>query len=706
MSFLYPLLLAGMAAVSLPIVLHLIRRHTRHHVTFSSLMFLRATLPRFRSRSRLEHIPLLLLRCLVLCLLALAFARPFLPRAAALSEGRAGKRIVLLLDTSASMRRMGMWTRAVEEAKSVLEDAGPSDRVSVMHFDRAVQTLVSFEQWATMEPAQRTSIVMQEISRLSPEWGATHLGQALVAAAEVIEDDEVDEGQRNLGIARIVLVGDLQRGSDLRALLAYEWPQRTELVVRAILCEGATNASVQLVTSRDHLGPSRAEEMPDIRVSNSSDAEREHFLLGWADEALSDAAPPLDVYVPPGRSVVVRGPKLPEGASAARLVLTGDDHEFDNVLYAAPRLRRQIDILYIGADDPNDPDEMLFYVRKAFQADRATTARVISRPGDEVLTVADVETAHLVIISDVLSRANLAPLRRYLETGRTILLVMKSAETASVLEGLAGGESLECREVDTTGYAMLGRVEFDHPLLKPFSDPRFADFTRIHFWKHRRMDMAALPGARTLAWYDDSSPAWFEMTLGRGTLLVWTSGWHPSDSDLALSSKFVPLMYSILEYVGTLPRRQAQYFVGDPVPIAVPMTAETADLQIRTPDDSIVRLGAGQQAFAQTNVPGIYTLLVPDGNRSFAVNVNADESRTDAMPVEELEKLGVSLKLTPDVAVAEMQPVSRHRNFSEMESDQKLWRWMLLAALVVLLIEIWLGGWLTRPSGVSEGEQI
>lgn len=50
MSFLYPLFLAGFAAVGLPIILHMIRRHTRKRVTFSSLMFLRTTLPRFKNR--------------------------------------------------------------------------------------------------------------------------------------------------------------------------------------------------------------------------------------------------------------------------------------------------------------------------------------------------------------------------------------------------------------------------------------------------------------------------------------------------------------------------------------------------------------------------------------------------------------------------------------------------------------------------------
>ena len=105
MSFLYPLLLAGVTAVALPIVLHMIRRHTRQRVTFSSLMFLRESLPRLQSRSRIEHISLLLLRCTALCLLAFAFARPFLVRPAATSTARAERHIVLLLDTSASMRR-------------------------------------------------------------------------------------------------------------------------------------------------------------------------------------------------------------------------------------------------------------------------------------------------------------------------------------------------------------------------------------------------------------------------------------------------------------------------------------------------------------------------------------------------------------------------------------------------------------------------
>ena len=79
MSFLAPLFLLGALAVVGPILFHLIRRTTREVTPFSSLMFLRESPPRVTRRSRLENLWLLLLRCLVIGLLALGFARPFFP---------------------------------------------------------------------------------------------------------------------------------------------------------------------------------------------------------------------------------------------------------------------------------------------------------------------------------------------------------------------------------------------------------------------------------------------------------------------------------------------------------------------------------------------------------------------------------------------------------------------------------------------------
>ena len=706
MNLLHPLLLAGIAAVGLPIVLHMIRRYTHHRVTFSSLMFLRTTMPRFRSRSRLEHIPLLLVRCLVLCLLAFALSRPFFARPVGINENRPGKRVVVLLDTSASMRRAGLWSQAIDEARSVFEETDPTDHVCVMTFDRSTQTLVGFEQWDSIDTGRRAQTSLQSLSELSPGWKSTDLGRALVTAAEGIEDEEVNDSERNVDVRQIVLISDLPKGCDLDALLAYEWPAHLQVVVRTVGCPATTNASLQAVVNHDPLISSRVDRRPEVRVTNSSDATTERFRLAWRHGVSSETSDEtMDVYVPAGHSIVTSAPAGPNVPATTELVLAGDDHEFDNVLYLAPHLRQQINILYVGPDDPNDTQAMLYYVRQAFAADDDRISHVSARPGRETIEPADVDNAHLIVVGDGLSRENLLILHRYVESGGTILLVAKSAEMATTVSGLANITNIEIQEVDAPEYVMLGAMQFQHPLLTLLSDPRYSDFTQIHYWKYRRLNGLDHPRMRVLARYDNNDPAWLEIPVGGGSLLIWTSGWHPSDSDLALSSKFVPLLYSALEYGGVYVGHEKQYFVTDAVPLPNNTRSRSAEVGIRRPDGSIVPLRAGQMTFAQTDMPGIYTLATTEREPLFAVNLPPSESRTEPMPIEELERLGPVLKPTREIMLMSDQKSARQNSLSEMESQQKLWRWLILATLATILIEIWLSGWLTRPNPTPEGER-
>src|SRR3954468_7124496 len=129
MNFLAPLFLIGGAAVALPVIYHLIRRTTRERTVFSSLMFLLPSPPRISKRHRLEHILLLILRCLALLLLALGFSRPFFCQTSFNDPTVAQpKRTVLLVDTSASMRRDGVWPAARDRAEAILRQSGPADQ--------------------------------------------------------------------------------------------------------------------------------------------------------------------------------------------------------------------------------------------------------------------------------------------------------------------------------------------------------------------------------------------------------------------------------------------------------------------------------------------------------------------------------------------------------------------------------------------------
>ena len=721
MSFLYPLFLAGIAAIGIPVILHLIRRQTRKRVTFSSLMFLRTTMPRFKSRSRLENLLLLILRCVIVCLLAFAFARPFLPKPTEQDRVARARRIALLVDTSASMRRAGMWSQAVNEARSVLQGLNPADRVCVMSFDQGTRTLVGFEQWQMLDPTRRDSIVAEQISKLSPGWALTDAGNALVTAAEAIQDDEAGDGQQHTWTHEVVLISDLQQGSSLDALRAYEWPEHTELTVKLIPARSMNNATVQIVAQGDDpLGPD-GRGLSHVRITNSPNATLERFSLYWADAGYtspSDQA--IEVYAPAGHSSVVRIPSPKNAAAGQRLVLTGDEQDFDNTFYLAPDVAQKVNILFIGDDDPNDPRDMLYYARRAFGTAGGIDPNLVVRtPG--AVSQQNVTSAHLIIVTDAVNSQRGAALRRYIESGGTVLLVLRPADgpdAATTIANLAGIEGVESQEADVEKYAMLGQINFEHPLLAIFSEPRFADFTQIHFWKHRRINVPDAAKARVLASFDSGDPALFELNVGSGSLLVLTSGWHPPDSQFALSSKFVPLLYSILDYGGALLGQRSQYFVGEPVPVrSVPVRAYSnerltaslqtgpAQLQVRRPDGTMVPLDENRRAFTQTDLPGIYRIDSPGGSRLFAVNLSAKECQTAVMPVEDIESLGVSVK-QPSIAAAQRpqrtqnaeaeQRLKRHRDFAALESEQKLWRWVFALLLAFSLVEMALAGWLTR----------
>jgi hypothetical protein len=84
------------------------------------------------------------------------------------------------------------------------------------------------------------------------------------------------------------------------------------------------------------------------------------------------------------------------------------------------------------------------------------------------------------------------------------------------------------------------------------------------------------------------------------------------------------------------------------------------------------------------------------------VNLDPAESETAPRSPEELEQFGVPLT---DAArrVAEEQRQRQLRDV-ELEGRQKIWRWLLAAALVVLVIETWLAGRHSRRAAPPPSE--
>ena len=79
MSFLFPAMLGGLAALSIPIALHLIARHRFPVLKIPTIRFLRAERRANVFAWKVVDIPQLLLRLLVLLLLVFIMSRRFSP---------------------------------------------------------------------------------------------------------------------------------------------------------------------------------------------------------------------------------------------------------------------------------------------------------------------------------------------------------------------------------------------------------------------------------------------------------------------------------------------------------------------------------------------------------------------------------------------------------------------------------------------------
>ncbi len=377
MSFLTPLYVLGILAIAAPVVFHLIRRSPRGEVPFSSLMFLSPTPPRLTRRSRLDHILLLLLRAAALCLLAFAFARPFLRHAAQRDLNEDDRqRVAVVIDTSASMRRGDLWTRAKTSAKEAIAACRPGDQIALFAFDVSSRPLLGFEASKALDPARRPAVLGSLIDRLTPTWGGTNLGQALIDAVAAIED-VADASEKSARMPRkVVLISDLQQGSRLDALGSFEWPSDVELELKTV-SETGSNAGLQwLIDSAEAESSAEASRDLRVRVSNDASSRHESFSLAWKDDKGSDAGAPVSVYVPPGESRVVRVPRPSNPLQSLRL--SGDVHGFDNTLYLATERPEDATVLFIGNDAADDPTGALYFLHRVFQDTIRRSVRVIA----------------------------------------------------------------------------------------------------------------------------------------------------------------------------------------------------------------------------------------------------------------------------------------------------------------------------------------
>lgn len=136
MAFLNPLFLLGLLAAGIPLLIHLWNRRQAVTIDFSSLMFLVTAHRQNVKRLQLKQLLILLLRMLIIALIALALARPFLILGLPLAAVRAKTDVVVVLDNSFSMTYQdvdGVWfDTAKKKADEILSSLRHGDSASLI----------------------------------------------------------------------------------------------------------------------------------------------------------------------------------------------------------------------------------------------------------------------------------------------------------------------------------------------------------------------------------------------------------------------------------------------------------------------------------------------------------------------------------------------------------------------------------------------
>jgi Ca-activated chloride channel family protein len=223
--------------------------------------------------------------------------------------------------------------------------------------------------------------------------------------------------------------------------------------------------------------------------------------------------------------------------------------------------------------------------------------------------------------------------------------------------------------------------EFDFPLVRPtaLEDPilRNVRFTDVNILRAPRIVSGSW--ARVIV-DSDGGPLLLAGEREGRRIVVLAFDLHLSD--LPLNIAFPILLSNMIEYL--LPVSSLQLTTGQP--IVAPVDSSIEEVRIIRPDgqvvssrDGLVQIRANQTFYTNTDLPGIYTLEERRGNtviasRRFAVNLFApNESRI--APQRDLT--------IPQLSGAQ-STVARER-----DGRQEIWRWLALAALIMLLIE-WL----------------
>jgi hypothetical protein len=661
MGFLAPWFLAGLAAVGLPVYIHLLRRQTTTPRPVSSLMFFeRGTQSSTRHR-RLRYLLLFTLRALLMLLLALVFANPFLRRSSAAANDRL---LLVAIDNSFSMRAGTRLADAKRDALEVLAKRKPSQPAQVMALGGELQVLT--------QPIKDAGALKAAVESIQP--GDSHgnfgeLGRGMRAMVETVHTP-----------IELHLFSDMQASNMPANFADMVMPGNVSLVLHPLAKSVVPNWTVESVDAPGQLlDTKKARVLAVIAGHQTAAATRTvSLVINGAVTATKKVEVPAD-----GRATVTfESLDVPYGASRCEVKIDpADGFPADDASSFAVKRADPERVLFVHqAGDSRSPLYFGSALAAAAQASFVLQPIIVGQAAD-----VDPTKYAFVVLSDVASIPSLLEnnLLRYVQSGGSVLIAAGTSESHRQRIPLFGENVSDAHFYSAAGsFSTVGQTDPSHPAMKDAAG-----------WDDAKFYYASVvdPGhSRVVARLADGTPLLLDKQIGQGHLLLFTSGFDNVTNDLPLHPAFVPFVDQSARYLSSMEQLSGARVVDSFVPLrsvtnesSGKTASQSATVEVIGPDGRrplSLQEEATAQSFKLTHA-GFYQIHFANGRDALiAVNPDRRESGLELIPEDVLRLWSGSAGT--DAAATQGAGATEGR-----KAAYGLWWWIMLVILIAAVAE-------------------
>lgn len=671
MAFLHPSFLWALAALAIPVIIHLFQLRRFKRIDFPNVRFLQEVTQQTRSRKKVRHWLVLLARLLALACLVMAFAQPYLKT----DDGavKAGERAVsLYLDDSWSMDGQNSSGRLLDQARTDAQDAvmghNPTDRFQVL----------------TNLFEGRQQLLMGRDEALAAA-GQVEVGPYARPISQVMERQREALARSDAPAKRAFLFTDLQRvTTDVE-----EWTNDSTVhtVIVPLEAANADNLAIDSVWFGNPVRRLGQVEDLHVRVRNYGKQELRNVPLKLTIDGRQRAMATFGIGANTLVDTVLNFTNDATGYHRGEVSIDDRPITFDNNFHIAYRTAEKLHVLLVsGGQAISDKDITAVFAGDSVHAFTSQPYRQI-----DLAELAKQDLVVLNALPDIPSGlAN--ELKEFVEGGGSVAIFpATNAEAASYRAALTQfGAGFGAR--DTTGIK-VERIDLRSPFFRDVfsSMPANVDLPMVR----TRYAITPAPAADVLLRLQSGAAFLSSTPQGKGRVYLSAAPLDASGGTFSRHALFVTSMLRMAELAR--PMGPLYHIIGDEG--AIPL--EGADLQGEAPPhlkgpegiDIIpeVRRTVGGVSLVlhdEDLKPGPYAVTVEDDTIAIlALDLSRKEGDLSAYTADELKEILVQRELTT-ISVLEKSGNELAASLKDLGQGPKLWKWFILAALIFLILEI------------------